>query len=399
MSSVSIGAASAAEQGRGTRTSMNEDSEYQVLLPQLPTGRVVLNTLFLHADMRARPYRVEHFRDMLASLKLLPDVVALGAYQMSHVWAVTFKNGEAVKQMLCAREVKVKERRCMVIDPGNQAVRLKVHWMLHNLPDEDVCEALAPFGTVKDITRERWRVQGLREKGSSTRLVNLVLRKGLTVEDVPHLLRVAGEQVLVVAPGRAPLCLRCRNTGHIRRECRVPRCALCRRYGHDESQCVKTYASVTGPAAKEEMVELLMDEAEVAEVSPGDADQTKVPVTPPEQEPRGPEEGKSPGTSEPGDEVKQSAKNEPNMVDNVDIEPSSTDTTCSDEAYAEEMEVAGVSGSVVKRTRDQTDREDGDLGDPTSEEPPAKSVVTRRPTFRPKPIIPPDRQPAATKLK
>ncbi|KAH7979696.1 hypothetical protein HPB49_010613 [Dermacentor silvarum] len=126
---------------------------------------------------------------------------------------------------------------------------------------------------------------------------------------------------------------------------------------------------------------------------------TKVPVTPSEQEPLGPEEGKSPGTSEAGDEVKQSAKNDPNIVDNVDIEPSSTDTTCSDEAYAEEMEVAGVSGSVVKRTRDQTDREDGDLGDPSSEEPPAKSVVTLRPTFRPKPVIPPDRQSAATKLK
>ncbi|KAH7960048.1 hypothetical protein HPB49_016718 [Dermacentor silvarum] len=133
----------------------------------------------------------------------------------------------------------------------------------------------------------------------------------------------------------------------------------------------------------------------------GRRETTKVPVTPPEQEPRGPEERKSPGTSEPGDEVKQSAKKKkhPDMVDNVDKEASSTDTTCSDEAYAEEMEVAGVSGSVVKRTRDQTDREDGDLGDPTSEEPPAKSVVTRRPTFRPKPIIPPDRQPAATKLK
>ncbi|KAH6944045.1 hypothetical protein HPB50_001418 [Hyalomma asiaticum] len=182
--------------------------------------------------------------------------------------------------MLREKEVKVKGPRCLIIDPGNQAIRLKVHWLLHNLLDEDVCEALEPYG-VKEITRERWRVHGLQDKSSSTRLVTLVLRKGLTVDDVRHLLRVVGEEALVVAPGRAALCLRCRNTGHMRRECRVPRCALCRCYGHDESKCGRTYASVTDPVEKEEVAERLMDEAEVEEMCPSDAQKVKVQETTP----------------------------------------------------------------------------------------------------------------------
>ncbi|XP_075530106.1 uncharacterized protein LOC142563436 [Dermacentor variabilis] len=263
----SVGAASAAQQGRGTRSFASEDPEYQDLLPQLPTGRIVLNTVFLHADVRARPYRVEHFRDALASLGLLADVIALGAYQMSHVWAVTFKSDEGAKKLSSAKNLKVNEHRCIVVDPANQAVRLKLHWMLHNVSDEDIRTALLPFGKVTDVFREKWRAQGVQDKASSTRAVSLVLKTGMTVEDLPHQLRVAGEQTLVVVPGRAPLCLKCRNTGHVRRDCRVPKCAVCRRYGHQDTECVKTYASVAGPALREDVADLLMDEADVDEAS------------------------------------------------------------------------------------------------------------------------------------
>ncbi|KAH7971617.1 hypothetical protein HPB52_000537 [Rhipicephalus sanguineus] len=47
----------------------------------------------------------------------------------------------------------------------------------------------------------------------------MVLRKGRTAGDVPHMLRVVGEKAFVVAPYRG----RVDNT---RREYRVPRCTL-----------------------------------------------------------------------------------------------------------------------------------------------------------------------------
>ncbi|XP_037529301.1 uncharacterized protein LOC119406642 [Rhipicephalus sanguineus] len=44
-----------------------EDNAYEIVLPTLPTGRVVNNTLLLHGDVRERPYKVEDFRDALAT--------------------------------------------------------------------------------------------------------------------------------------------------------------------------------------------------------------------------------------------------------------------------------------------------------------------------------------------
>ncbi|XP_077497896.1 uncharacterized protein LOC144108564 [Amblyomma americanum] len=266
----SVGAASAAQQGRGNRSFgafSSTGAEYQVVLPSLPTGRFVANTVFLHCDIRARPYRVEDFRDVLAELSLLPEVIAIGAYRMSHVWAVTFKDEDAVKKIVSAGELVVKKCRCLLIDPANQDVRMKVHWLLHSVPDDDVKLAFAAFGKVTDVARERWRVQGMADKGSTTRLVTLKVKPGVKLDDILHQVSVAGELALVVVPGRAPLCLRCRGTGHIRRECRIPRCGACRRFGHEDSQCERTYAKVTGSVNNQDASALLMDAADMEETS------------------------------------------------------------------------------------------------------------------------------------
>lgn len=274
------GAATAAKIGRGNRAFGNGNEDYQVTLPTLPTGQSVVNTLFLHGDLRARPYRVEDFRDALARLSLLPEVIALGAYQMSHVWAVTFSSAEAAKKLVAETQLKVKDRRCLVIDPTNQDVRIKVHWLLHNVPDEDVRQAFAPYGKVTEITKQRWRVQGVTDKGSTTRTVSLKLKAGVKIEDIPHQIRVGGDNALVVVAGRAPLCLRCHSMGHVRRECRVPKCTVCHRFGHTEATCVRTYAKVVGPTRNDEASEFLMDEDEAEESAMGTTETTTKQETP-----------------------------------------------------------------------------------------------------------------------
>lgn len=123
---------------------------------------------------------------MLVGLALLPEVIALGAYQMNHLWAVTFKDAEGPKKLLALKEVTVKNRRCIVIDPQNQEVRLKLHWVLHNVPDDEVRNALEPYGKVMEVTKDRWRVQGCTAQASTTRLVALRLKAGITMDDLPH---------------------------------------------------------------------------------------------------------------------------------------------------------------------------------------------------------------------
>lgn len=91
---------------------------------------------------------------------------------------------------------------------------------------------------------------------------------------LPHQLRIASGNVLVLIPGRDPLCLLCEGTGHIRRECRVPRCDECHPFGHERENCVRTYATVTQEVVADGDCVLSTDEEE-AEMAARDVE-TKV---------------------------------------------------------------------------------------------------------------------------
>ncbi|KAM7284813.1 uncharacterized protein ISCGN_001907 [Ixodes scapularis] len=102
-----------------------------------------------------------------------------------------------------------------------------------------------------------------------TRTAVIRLKPGVSLDDLPHQLKIAGGLELVVAPGREPLCLRCQRTGHIRRECRVPKCESCERFGHDADHRVRTYAAATGPGGGEANAVLVMGQADAEAANEG----------------------------------------------------------------------------------------------------------------------------------
>ncbi|KAG0443919.1 hypothetical protein HPB47_014384 [Ixodes persulcatus] len=280
-------------------------------------------------------------------------------------------------------EFKVKDRRWVLVDPCNQDVRLKLHWLLHHDQDDEVRAALAPYGKVTGVTRDKWRVPGCTDMASTTRSVSLKLKPGVTVDDLPHQLRITGDLALVVVPGRAPLCLRCKGKGHIRRECRVPRCTLCRRFGHDESQCVRTYASVTGPMGIDDNSEHLMDVADAEEAASGASDGAY--VTPASEA----EEKQGKADAALGADATRNA--------------GQPDTPPAERAATGGVEASVVEGSAVDATmRDgensascpdiKRSRVD-DVTDPSAashEEPPPKATPLRRPRLNIKPKVPVD---------
>lgn len=110
----------------------------------------------------------------------------------------------------------------------------------------------------------------------------LKLKAGVTIDDIPHQVRVAGDFALVVVPGKPPLWLPCHVKGHIRRECPVPRCTLCGRFGHVEKQCVKVYATLTGPVGIEDTSKHLIDIAGTKKAAgEADRDEPQTEATPP----------------------------------------------------------------------------------------------------------------------
>ncbi|XP_075546691.1 uncharacterized protein LOC142579903 [Dermacentor variabilis] len=257
--SSSARAVSAAASGRGNGSSVAPPG-YRYVLPTLPSGETMKECLFLHCDVAGRPYRLEDFRDPLQELGVLKDVTGIGPFQMTHVWLIKLRTPEVKEVLVRAGGLEVKGRFCAVIDPVQQDITLKVHWVPFHVTGEALKKAFDHYGEVKEVRQEDWKVRGFEQAESTTRIVRMTLRDNLTPDALPHLFKIFGGSVLVVVPGRAPICLRCRRKGHIRRDCRVPRCSECREFGHEALDCVRTYARVTGSTQPDDEGLELMEE-------------------------------------------------------------------------------------------------------------------------------------------
>ncbi|KAH7979954.1 hypothetical protein HPB49_012181 [Dermacentor silvarum] len=193
------------------------------------------------------------------------------------------------------------------------------------------------------------------------------------------------------ATSRPPLCLRCRSTGHIQRECRVPRWGLCRRFGHDETQCVRSYANVTGPGRNDAIDEHRMDQADAEETAGGGGD------------PQGKQEKPVVSASDKCRPSKGSSEDKNNEAQ--DEPAAGNSTVCESAGNAVDTEGVlrqGNPGAAVlkepcekndqaiavsKRPREVTDVEgtlEQDDGG-SNEGPPSKASFFRRSTLKPKP--------------
>ncbi|XP_037515357.1 uncharacterized protein LOC119391778 [Rhipicephalus sanguineus] len=255
---------------RGADQVSASSNDYRVVLPRLPTGKLVVDSVFLHADLAGRPYRVQDFRDALRNIIDLKEISSIGQFQMSHVWMVTCKSTISKTKLVTRGEFLVKSRRCLVVDPEPTEVNMKLLWLPEHLEDTYIRDALHVFGKIKSISIESWKVADMEQMRTLNRDVVLSLADGVRVGDIPHLLTVCGVQSLVLIPGRPPLCLRCNKVGHIRRNCRTPRCDDCRRFGHSAEECVMTYANKLRQRMQqpdENLQEHIMDATEVLDAT------------------------------------------------------------------------------------------------------------------------------------
>lgn len=72
-----------------------------------------------------------------------------------------------------------------MLDPNKAEVRLKLHWVPCDVPDDGIRRALQPYGTVQGVVRESWHEDGFQGVESTTRAVRLKLRDGVTLERLP----------------------------------------------------------------------------------------------------------------------------------------------------------------------------------------------------------------------
>ncbi|KAG0418611.1 hypothetical protein HPB47_004705 [Ixodes persulcatus] len=120
---------------------------------------------------------------------------------------------QAKRRLVDAKELQVKGLRCLVVDPSITEVRLRLHCIPYDVPDDVVRKGLEPYGKVLEVSREKWNVEGFQGIESTTR---------------------------------------------------APKCSECFRFGHDGTECVRSYARVASGAGTAETNDHAMD-AEKAE--------------------------------------------------------------------------------------------------------------------------------------
>ncbi|KAM7285237.1 hypothetical protein ISCGN_032195 [Ixodes scapularis] len=266
--------------GRGDRA-FCIPADYRILLPTLPAGDKTKNQVYLHCDVNARPLRIGDFKEPLEKVDMLKEVAGLGVCQMGHVWLCSLKSAAAKERLLKLGWLTVKGKLCIPVDPNRQEVRVKLHWVPFDVPNDVLRRALEEYGTVNEVSKENWRVDGFEDIESTTRIAKVTLKEGMTPDKLPHQLKLKGGTILAVVPGRAPVCLRCSRAGHIRRDCRVPRCGECRGFGHVSQECVRSYASAVVNRATNDEDEIIMDETETEEAAtlPSSLPETKEQAT------------------------------------------------------------------------------------------------------------------------
>ncbi|KAH9367329.1 hypothetical protein HPB48_019159 [Haemaphysalis longicornis] len=111
---------------------------------------------------------------------------------------IKLKTPEARQRLVDAGGLKVKGRYCAVMDPIQQEVAIKLHWVPFHVPDASIRRVFTEFGEVKDVRQDAWGAAGFETVESTTSLVRMTLREDLTTEDLPHLFKFYGGSVLVV---------------------------------------------------------------------------------------------------------------------------------------------------------------------------------------------------------
>lgn len=250
----------------------NVPADYRVMLSPLPLGIAVLNSCFLHSDVGVHPYRIQDFHSSLTAAGILGETVSLVSFQMNHLWILTLKTAEAKGKLLAARELFVKEKNGFILNPSKTELHVKVHWIPHHVPDDNIRRALERIGQLEKNAQDVWRVVGFQGIVTATRFVRMMLNGGASLERLSH--QLFGGSALVVVPGRTSVCLRCRRVGHLRKDCVVPKCESLRQFGHVKDNCVRTYASTAAGALAPPVHDLLMDKGEAEATS-----QTVITVT------------------------------------------------------------------------------------------------------------------------
>ena len=146
----------------------------------------------------------------------------------------------------------INDRRIRVRSVDDTRFVARIHWCLPYIPGSAIAAALGGNSVVTNVEYEMYKGKGLENISTGIGLVSMVGDR----HTVPHLIQATNPlnkqtyEMLVTVVGRVPLCLKCRRTGHYRRDCTTPYCRHRGTYGHSTEQCTLEKVSYANAAKK-----------------------------------------------------------------------------------------------------------------------------------------------------
>ncbi len=212
-------------------------------------------SVILSGKKDGKPFVREDFTDSLNEiLTCLKDhVAAFGPLARNSEWCLTLKTDAAKDIVLCAGTLSVRGCIFYVRSADKMQFSARVLWAPSYIPDAAIVNVLEKTCEVQSIVSEKSTAKGF--EGIPTGNRRLVLT-GLK-DDIPHTFNIINPhtnekfEILVLIPGRSPLCFRCKETGHFRSECFTPQCRACGVFGHTYESCAvaNSYSGkLRGPA-------------------------------------------------------------------------------------------------------------------------------------------------------
>ena len=233
-------------------------------------------TVVLRLDPAGKPYSRLDVAYGLMETTVFKDsfkeIEGLGPLSRNAEWYLTVSSHET-KEKLLAETVTVNGKNGHFAPAGTSEYRARVHWLPQWVSNKSLLESLKAHNLeVVQITTDRSIVSINKDHcmRDSAITVRSLLIKTDKIDNIPHLIKVRDtgfnevHDALITVPRRPPLCLRCRQVGHIRGKCVAPFCAKCHGFGHREVECQLqkgSYAKAAGaksPASR--AVDADMDE-------------------------------------------------------------------------------------------------------------------------------------------
>jgi len=201
-------------------------------------------SLILTGPFEGRPYsRSDFLEGIAAALKtsepVSAHVLALGPLSRNQEWYITMTSVENKDLLLGLGTLTVKDKQFSIKSADNRKFTARVHWGPVYVTNAEIEAALSNYAEVTAISHIMSREKGFENVATGVRSVVMVGNR----HQVPHLLSVTDPdtketwQLLVTIPGRPPMCLKCRYTGHVRKDCVTPFCRHHGSFGHTTESC------------------------------------------------------------------------------------------------------------------------------------------------------------------